>query len=399
MPSRSIIHTYSQVTFTEKVGAPEMPAEVVVTPEELVYRTILRKDLKEDRAAFLDTKIPGSEAKINYPLIGPGVSENADQVIPVTEPHGFNLGGAVMPAGVVNNLHLHFTAEVFVCFAGEWQFRWGVDGADGEAVVSDGDVISIPTWIFRGFTSKTDDAWLYTALGRDHSGGLIWAPSVIEKAAQYGMHLSADNKIIETEPGVTPEGVELIKPLSADQLSALRRYSVDDMRQRLAKPADLVWSDEPFLDSTIAGGGAQLALVVGYGLTEDRFQAPRLTDPHGLSLAWLRAERGRGMLQHRHDQSQVLIVKTGRLKVTLNRDNPVSVELGPYDTLSVPVGAWRSFESVGEEPAQVVVLTEGDGRVYLEWAPEVVAQAEANGVTLDPNSYLAPASLLARRTT
>ena len=110
-----------------------MPADVVVTAEELTYRTILRKDLKEDRAAFLDTKIPGSEAKINYPLIGPGVSENADQVIPVTEPHGFNLGGAVMPAGVINNLHLHFTAEVFMCFAGEWHFRWGVDGADGEA--------------------------------------------------------------------------------------------------------------------------------------------------------------------------------------------------------------------------------------------------------------------------
>lgn len=375
-----------------------MPPEVVVTPEELAYRTILRKDLKEDRAAFLDTKIPGSEAKINYPLIGPGVSENADQVIPVTEPHGFNLGGAVMPAGVVNNLHLHFTAEVFVCFAGEWQFRWGVDGADGEAVVSDGDVISIPTWIFRGFTSKTDDAWLFTALGRDESGGLIWAPSVIEKAARYGMHLSADNKIIETEPGVTPEGVELITPLTTDQLGALRRYSVDEMRERLAKPADLVWSEEPFLDSTLPGGGAQLALVVGYGLTQDRFQRPRLAEPHGMSLAWLRAQPGQGMGRHRIAESQVLIVKSGRLKVSLNRDNPVSVELGAYDTVSIPVGAWRSFECAGEEPTQVVLLTEGDGRVYLEWAPELVAKAEGNGVAVDPNGYLAPASLLAGRT-
>jgi quercetin dioxygenase-like cupin family protein len=376
-----------------------MPAEVVVTSEELTYRTILRKDLKEDRAAFLDTKIPGSEAKINYPLIGPGVSENADQVIPVTEPHGFNLGGAVMPAGVVNNLHLHFTAEVFVCFAGEWQFRWGVDGADGEAVVADGDVISIPTWIFRGFTSKTDDAWLFTALGRDESGGLIWAPSVIEKAAQYGMHLSADNKILETEPGVAPQGVELIKPLSADQLAALRRYSFEEMRERLAKPGDLVWSDEPFLDSKLPGGGAQLALVVGYGLTEDRFQRPRLADPHGMSLAWLRGEPGQGMGQHRIAQSQVLIVKSGRLRVTLNSENPVSVELGAYDTLSVPVGAWRTFKSVGEEPTQVVLLTEGDGRVYIEWAPALVAEAEANGVVVDPNGYLAPASLLASRRT
>src|SRR5690242_5543503 len=255
-----------------RAGQLRMPAEVVVTPEELTYRTILRKDLKADRAAFLDTKIPGSDGKINYPLIGPGVSENADQVVPVSEPHGFNLGGAVMAAGVVNNLHLHFTAEVFVCFAGEWQFRWGVDGSDGEAIVSEGDVISIPTWIFRGFTSKTDDAWLYTALGRDHSGGLIWAPSVIEKAARYGMHLTVGGTIVETEPGAVPQGVELVRPLNAEQLAGLRRYSVDEMRRRLAKPADLVWNEQPFLDSALPGGGAQLALVVGYGLTEDRFQ-------------------------------------------------------------------------------------------------------------------------------
>jgi quercetin dioxygenase-like cupin family protein len=371
-----------------------MSAEVVVTPEELSHRTIRRKDLKEDRAAFLDTRIPGSEAKINYPLIGPGVSENAAQDVPVTEPHGFNLGGAVMPAGVVNNLHLHFTAEVFVCFAGEWEFRWGVDGADGEAVVSDGDVISIPTWIFRGFTSKTDDAWLFTALGRDDSGGLIWAPSVIEKAARYGMHLSVDNTLIETEPGVVPDGVGLAKPLRPDQLAGLRKYSVEEMRERLAKPADLVWHDEPFLDSMLSGGGAQLALVVGYGLTEDRFQRPRLSEPHGLSLAWLRAQPGQGVGTHRIAEAQVLIVKSGRLKVTLNRQDRVGTELDAYDTLSVPPGAWRAFECVGDEPVQFVVLTEGDGRVYIEWDPMLVADAKAKDLALDPNGYLAPASLL-----
>lgn len=374
-----------------------MSADVVVSPAELQHRTILRQDLRADRAAFLDTCIPGSEAKINYPLIGPGVSENADQVVPVTAPHGFNLGGAVMPAGVVNNLHLHFTAEVFVCFAGTWDFRWGVDGDEGQAEVGDGDVISIPTWIFRGFTSRTDDAWLYTALGRDESGGLVWAPSVIAEAAKYGNHLSVDGQLIETVPGEIPEGVELVAPLDAEQLAALRRVDTAEMRRRLATPADLRWSDEPFLDSRLAGGGAQLALVVGYGLTEDRLQHPRLAEPHGLALAWLRALPGQGMCTHRFPESQVLIVKTGRLRVTLNRADPVTVELGPYDTFSVPPGAWRRLESIGDEAALVVVLTGGDARVRPEWDPAVVQAARDRGVAVDANGYLAPAALVARR--
>lgn len=295
------------------------------------------------------------------------MSENADQLVPVTAPHGFNLGGAVMQAGVVNNLHLHFTAEVCVCFAGQWQFRWGVDGKDGEALVSAGDVISIPTWIFRGFTSLTDDAWLFTALGRDVSGGLIWAPSVIKRASAYGNHLSVDYQLIETEPEEVPQGVELRRPLSPAQLAALPTVSTDQMVRRLTHPEDLRWSDYPFLDSNLPGGGAQLATVVGYGVTEDRFQSPRLADPHGLTLAWLRCAAGKGVNRHRMAESEVMMVKEGRLRITLNASDPVSVEIGPYDTLSIPPGAWRQFESVGEETALAVLLTGGE-RAGSTWS-------------------------------
>jgi mannose-6-phosphate isomerase-like protein (cupin superfamily) len=210
------------------------------------------------------------------------------------------------------------------------------------------------------------------------------------------MHLSADNTIVETEPGDVPEGVELVRPLTDAQLSNLARVTTDQMRERLATPADLWWSSTAFLDSTLPGGGADLALVIGYGITEDRFQRPRLTDPHGLSLAWLRAQPGQGIGMHRIGQAQVLIVESGRLEVTLNRTQPVSVEFGPYDVLSVPTGAWRCLRSVGDETARVVVLTEGDGRVPLDWATDVVAAARRQGIALDANGYLAPADLVRR---
>jgi hypothetical protein len=70
------------------------------------------------------------------------------------------------------------------------------------------------------------------------------------------------------------------------------------------------------------------------------------------------------------------------------------VALGPYDTLSIPVGAWRSFQAVGNETTQAVVLTSSDSRVYIEWAENVVADALAAGVALDPNGYVAPAGML-----
>lgn len=367
---------------------------VQVTAAELTARTILRKDLVADRSAFLDTRIPGSEGKINYPLIGRGVSENPGQVVPVTEPHGFNLGAAVMPAGVVNNLHSHFTAEVFACFAGEWLFRWGVDGQDGEVVVRDGDVISIPSWMFRGFTSLTDDAWLFSVLGRDESGGLIWAPSVVAESGRYGMHLTIDNRIIETELGEVPIDVELVRPLTENDLGHMRRPTVAQMRRRLATPEDLEWSGRALVDWMLPGGAAQLAAVVGYGISADRDQEPRIHNPHGFSLAWLRAEPGQGVLRHRHSESQVLIVKNGLWRVTLNDEKPVSVDIGPYDTLSIPAGAWRRFESIGPETGQLVLVTGGDGSIALEWSTEVLELARSAGVTHDADGYLAPAHLV-----
>ena len=116
-----------------------------VTADEAEQRTIRRAELVPDRSAFIDTVLPQCAGKENYALIGPGVSENPDQVVPVTAPHGFNLGVAALPHGITNSLHLHFTAEVFSCMSGKWLFRWGVDGTDGEAMIEPGDVISIPS--------------------------------------------------------------------------------------------------------------------------------------------------------------------------------------------------------------------------------------------------------------
>jgi quercetin dioxygenase-like cupin family protein len=369
---------------------------IQVDPDELARRTIRRTDLVAAEHAFIDCRTPGSERKLNYAIIGSGVAE-ADQFVNLEEPHGFQLGGAAMPPGVTNSLHLHFTAEVFIVVAGTYRFRWGRRDVDGEYVGSVGDIMSVPTWIFRGFSNVGgDDNFIFTILGRDHTGGLLWHPDVLRQAQGHGLHLTVDNKLIDEVAGdVVGDDIELVTPLPDELITSLRHYSADEMRGRVSTDADREFADDALLCTAVPGGRARLALVIGHGMTERRGQVPRLPEPHGFDIAVLRADTGEGLLRHRHPESQVLIVRSGTWDVTVNDVGPLTVTLGQHDTLSVPPRAWRTVVNrSGESGDELIVINGGDGRTRLEWAPEVVASARAAGAGIDPDGYLAPWSLI-----
>ncbi len=378
--------------------------DVVIPVSDLQRRTIRRSDWVAENAAFIDCRTPGSDRKSNYAFIGPGVSQNAKQFINLSEPHGYNVGAAGMPNGVNNNLHLHFTAEVFVNFGGTFRIRWGVDGRQGEYVSHDGDVISVPTWIFRGFTNEgPDDGLLLTLLGHDVTGGIIWGPSVLAEAESYGLHLTADNRLIDTVAGdELPSGVTLVKPMKQEHIDELTTYTVEEMRQRVTQPGDRRYSSRSLLCNGLPGGGGELALVIGYGMSEDRRAIPRLHEPHSFNLASLRATPGEGVLRHRHHETQTLTVKSGRWRVTLNSgEDEEFVVLEPQDMLSVLPGCWRRVELLdagGEETGELLIVNAGDARVRLEWATEVVQAAFDAGWLLDPNDYLAPVAVMVTAT-
>lgn len=378
-------------------------SDVIVDGAEIERRTIRRSDWVPCNSAFIDCRTPGSDQKENYAFIGAGVSQNASQVVNLTENHGFNTGAAGMPNGISNNLHMHFTAEVFINLGGEFRLRWGVDGKQGEYVSHDGDIISIPTWIFRGFTNEgPDEGILYTVLGRDDTGGIIWGPSVLREAESYGLHLTADNQLIDTVAGdVVPDDVALITPMKQHYIDELTSYSAEELRSRVIQPADRRYSSHALLCTAVDGGAVDVALVIGYGMTENRRQVPTIHEPHSFNIAWVRAAAGEGVLQHRHSRTQALLIKSGRWDVTLNGDASTTVTLGPSDSFSVPEGSWRSYVCVadGESgPGEILVINGGDDRVYLEWAPEVIAAAETADLTIDPNGYLAPLGVMVTAT-
>lgn len=372
-----------------------MTTPTPVTADELARRTIRRSDLVPAENAFVDCRTPGSEKKLNYAIIGSGVSET-DQFVNLDIPHGFQLGGASMPPGVNNSLHAHFTAEVFIVVAGTYTFRWGRREIDGEYVGGPGDIMSVPTWIFRGFTNVGgDDNFIFTILGQDDTGGLIWEPDVLRQAESHGLHLTVENQLIDTVAGdELPPHVELVTPMGPEHIEQMQHYSAEAMRHRVSTDDDRSFFDDALLCTAVSGGRARLALAIGYGMTEHRLQEPPVHNPHGFNVAVVRAGSGEGLLPHRHDKTQVLIVVAGTWEVTLNDTDPVVVRLDAHDTLSVRPDAWRSIVNVSDDDAEVVVVNGGDDRTRLEWAPHVIQAAKASGLGRDANGYLAPWGLI-----
>ena len=239
---------------------------ITLTQEEAQRRLVRPEDRVSCSVAFIDCKLPGSHLKQNYSFIGPGVTQSASQVVNIPEPHGFNIGAAAMPKGVTNNLHLHFTAEVFLIHEGSWRFRWGANG-EHQAEFSAPAILSIPTWIFRGFTnvSPTDTCGMvFTVLGGNNTGGIIWHPSILDAAREYGLYLSRDNMLIDVEAGgKTPDDADLLQPLGVEHIAALRDYSIEEMSQRAVTGEQRTWSANALLDSVLPGHGGELAPVIG----------------------------------------------------------------------------------------------------------------------------------------
>ena len=355
----------------------------IIEPDEFVA----------DRAAFVDVRLPRSAGKASYSFIGPGVSQNPDQTINITTPHGFNIGAASMPHGVVNNPHLHFTAEVFLCTAGRWRFDIG-DRGQQSMEVGPGSIFSVPTWVFRGFENiGPDDGWLFTVLGGDDTGGILWAPWVLEEAAKTGLYLDRNLNVVDATAG-NPPGNPLA-PLDEAAMANVDHFSDAELAERLVELEDLDWSERALLSSTLDGHRCQVAPVIGLGMSEDRRHRPPIVGRHGFSVEWLRVEAGSSTGFHRHDGTQVLFVTGSGCELGLDEGDGVEIApVSPGAVVSVPPGVWRNVVNTGANALDVVVVNSGDGPTVLEWSVDVASAARANGWSRDANGCLAPAALI-----
>jgi mannose-6-phosphate isomerase-like protein (cupin superfamily) len=295
----------------------EAPRWTVTAMESRVVRYA---DLRPCYNAFIDTRTPGSEAKENFTIIGPGVSENPDQYVHIAEPHGFNIGGARQPPGCVNSQHSHDTAEVFVVHSGTWRFDLGEYGNDAQVVLNPGDVISLPTGMFRGFTNIGEGvSFLFAVLGGDDPGRVLWAPHVFDMAAQYGLVLLENGQLVDTVAGQSiPSDARRMPRTSPEQAAALHRANSNEAEKLVWRASRAAVAQAP--KTAVIGENAPLAWP--HPFTLDRLDL----DDTGIS------ENVRA--------PEVLFVQSGILTVTW-ADGAIVLNAG--DTMTVPVGLDRSL--------------------------------------------------------
>lgn len=292
-------------------------------------------------SAFIDARTPGSDLKDNFCIIGAGVAESSRQHVHIRETAGFNIGAAGQPPGIKNSLHSHRTAELFVVFKGQFRFYWGNDGKH-EAVLSHGDVISIPTNLFRGFeVVGRDYGFMYSVLGGDDSGGgVIWHPNVIKDSQGYGLYLKADGTLVDTIDGdAVPQESELMPLLTKEEMASFDSYTAEQMMPFVA-----LKNDYRPIESDFSAPNIKQYALTGHPLADYDFHVKSEDE---VSIMAYELTEGGSIPQHSRDDKQVLINFDGDTEVVVtHQGEQASLILTRGDVFSVPEGASYSLTNL-----------------------------------------------------
>jgi len=313
-----------------------------MTPQDMESRIVRYGDLQPCRTAFIDAHTPGSDQKENFTIIGGGVSESPDQHVHITIPHGFNIGAAGQPPKCRNSLHDHRTAEAFFVLSGRWRFFWGRWGDAGEVVMEPGDIFNIPTGVFRGFENIGTDYGMIMAIlgGDDAGGGVMWAPQVIEDAADHGLVLAETGRLYDTKrQEQLPDGTAPM-PLMSD--AELAKRGEPTTAQVIPNFVARYWD-------LVAYADRNPALVIG--------ETGILRDRPGFEVYFMTRASARDKAQT-HDRPSVLMPVKGHWQVTWDGG---TTTLAPGDTMSVPEGlAHTILPSMTGEAAIYQIIGTGD---------------------------------------
>ena len=275
---------------------------------------------------FVEGRLEGHKERKNYSIVGPGVAEDSQQSVKISKPHGYNLGAVSANPKNGSGLHSHTTAEVFLIYSGNWRFYWGADGKN-EIILGKGDIISMPTNMFRGFENAGDEEGLiFVVLGNDDPGIITWVPDVLIKAKETGLALLDDNSLIDLKKNKVPPNRKLLEPITNDMIQKFDNYKINEIEKFIYRFKNQT-NHEVDLKN-----GLKLIQIIGSNFSNKTY-GPLINHNTGFNLSILKAKKG--LIEDLiFDKPTILFSQKGNWKVKIEKDE---FNINSKDTFSLPL--------------------------------------------------------------
>ena len=292
----------------------------------MIERIAKFNELTPSTLPFVEGRLEGHKERKNYSIVGPGVAEDSEQSVKISKAHGYNLGAVSANPKNGSGLHSHTTAEVFLIYSGKWKFYWGVDGKN-EIILGKGDIISMPTNMFRGFENAGDEEGLiFVVLGNDDPGIITWIPKVLINAKETGLALLDDNSLIDLKKNKIPTGKKLLKPINNDQLQKFDNYSLNEIEKFICR------FDNQSKFQNDLDDGIKLIQIIGNQFCNQSYN-PLIDQNTGFNLSILKSKNGQ-IKDLIFTKPTIMFSQKGLWKIKIEND---VFEINSKDTFSVPL--------------------------------------------------------------
>ena len=283
-------------------------------------------ELTPSTLPFVEGRIEGHKERKNYSIVGPGVAEDSQQSVKISEPHGYNLGAVSANPKNGSGLHSHTTAEVFLIYSGNWRFYWGADGRN-EIILSKGDIISMPTNMFRGFENAGDEEGLiFVVLGNDDPGIITWVPNVLIKAKETGLALLDDNSLVDLKESKIPPNRKLLEPITNEMLQKFDNYEINEIEKFICR-----FKNQTNHEIDLKNG-IKLIQIIGSNFSDNKYNH-LINHNTGFNLSILKAKKG--LIEDLiFDKPTILFSQKGTWKVKIEKDE---FNINSKDTFSLPL--------------------------------------------------------------
>ena len=298
----------------------------------MIERIAKFNELIPSTLPFVEGRLEGHKERKNYSIVGPGVAEDSEQSVKISKAHGYNLGAVSANPKNGSGLHSHTTAEVFLIYSGKWRFYWGVDGKN-EIILGKGDIISMPTNMFRGFENAGDEEGLiFVVLGNDDPGIITWIPKVLISAKETGLALLDDNSLIDLKKNEIPTGKKLLEPINNDQLQKFDNYSLNEIEKFICR------FDNQSKFQNDLDNGIKLIQIIGNQFCNQSYN-PLIDQDTGFNLSILKSKNGQ-IKDLIFTKPTIMFSQKGLWQIKIEND---IFEINSKDTFSVPLNTKLSI--------------------------------------------------------